>query len=51
VRIVNLPDVKQRFQADAAEPVGESPEEFRAFLASEIARWTKLAKAAGIRAD
>lgn len=51
VRIVNLPDVKQRFQVDAAEPVGSSPEQFQAFLASEIARWTKVAKAAGIRAD
>jgi len=51
VRIVSLPDVKQRFQLDAAEPVGNSPEQFQAFLASEIARWTKVAKAAGIRAD
>jgi tripartite-type tricarboxylate transporter receptor subunit TctC len=51
VRIVHLPDVKQRFQFDAAEPVGSSPAEFRTFLASEIARWTKVVKDAGIKAE
>ena len=50
-RIVHLPDVKQRFQVDAAEPVGNSPEEFSAFLAAEIARWTKVVRDAGIKAD
>ena len=50
-RIVQLPEVKQRFAADAADPVGSSPEEFTAYLRSEIARWTKVVKAAGIKAD
>jgi tripartite-type tricarboxylate transporter receptor subunit TctC len=51
VRIVHLTDVKQRFQLDAAEPVGSSPEQFSAFLAAEIARWSKVVKDAGIKAD
>ena len=50
-RVAQLPDVKQRFAADAADPVGSSPEEFTAFLRSEIARWTKVVKAAGIKVD
>jgi len=50
-RIAHLPDVKQRFAVDAADPVGSTPEEFAAFLRSEIARWTKVVKAAGIKAD
>ena len=50
-RIVHLPEVKQRFSIDAADPVGNSPEEFTAYLKSEIARWTKVVKDAGIRVD
>jgi tripartite-type tricarboxylate transporter receptor subunit TctC len=46
-----LPEVKQRFAADGADPIGSSPEEFAAYLRSEIARWTKVVTAAGIRAD
>jgi tripartite-type tricarboxylate transporter receptor subunit TctC len=50
-RIVGLPDVRQRLLNDAAEPVGSSPAEFTAYLKSEIAKWTKLVKDAGIRVD
>jgi tripartite-type tricarboxylate transporter receptor subunit TctC len=50
-RIAHLPDVKQRFAVDAADPVGSTPEEFTAYLRSEIARWTKVVKAANIRVD
>ena len=51
VRIVHLPDVKQKLQLDAAEPVGSTPEEFSAHLRAEVARWTKVVKAAGIKAE
>ena len=49
-RIVHLPDVKQRFQVDTAEPVGNSPVQFATFLKAEIARWSKVVRDAGIRA-
>ena len=51
VRVVQLPDVKQKLQLDAAEPVGSTPEEFSAHLKAEIARWTKVVKAGGIKVD
>jgi tripartite-type tricarboxylate transporter receptor subunit TctC len=51
VAILQLPDVRQRLQLDAADPVGSSPEEFGAFLRSEIAKWSKVVSDAGIRAD
>src|SRR5206468_2362707 len=35
VRIVYLPDVKQKLQLDAAEPVGSTPEQFAALLKAE----------------
>lgn len=51
VRIVHLPDVKQKPQLDAAEPVGSTPEEFTAHLKAEVARWTKVVKATGIKVE
>jgi hypothetical protein len=32
-------------------PVGNSPEEFKTFFASEIDRWSTVAKKAGIKMD
>jgi tripartite-type tricarboxylate transporter receptor subunit TctC len=51
VRVIQLPDVKQKLLLDAADPVGSSPEEFHAFLKADIARWTKVAKDAQIKVD
>ncbi|MEY4864126.1 MAG: hypothetical protein RLZ51_2221 [Pseudomonadota bacterium] len=47
-RIVALPDVRERLSTQAAEPVGSSPEEFRAYVRSEVERWGKVARAANI---
>jgi tripartite-type tricarboxylate transporter receptor subunit TctC len=51
VRALRTPEVMQRLAADGAEPVGSSPEEFAAFIKSEIDKWAKVARAAGIRAE
>jgi tripartite-type tricarboxylate transporter receptor subunit TctC len=51
VRIIQLPDVRQKFAVNASEVVGSTPAEFTAYLTSEIARWTKVAKDANIRVD
>ncbi|MBI2295508.1 MAG: tripartite tricarboxylate transporter substrate binding protein [Betaproteobacteria bacterium] len=42
------PDVAQRLAADGSTPVGSSPEEFGALIKSEIAKWRKLVKDAGL---
>jgi len=39
--------VKERLAADGAEPVGNSPEEFQAFIKVEIQRWAPVVKAIG----
>jgi tripartite-type tricarboxylate transporter receptor subunit TctC len=49
--IVMLPDVKQRLAALGIEPVGSTPEETEAFLRSEMAKWSKVIRAAGIKAE
>lgn len=50
-RIVQLPDVAQRFQLDGAEPVGSTPKEFAAFLKAEMQKWSKVIKDAGIKPE
>jgi tripartite-type tricarboxylate transporter receptor subunit TctC len=50
-RIVQLPDVSQRFQLDGAEAVGSTPKEFAAFLKAEMQKWSKVIKDAGIKPE
>jgi tripartite-type tricarboxylate transporter receptor subunit TctC len=50
-RIVHLPEVTQRFQLDGAEAVGSSPKAFAAFLKSEMQKWSKVIKDAGIKPE
>jgi tripartite-type tricarboxylate transporter receptor subunit TctC len=45
---LKAPDVLNRLTPDGAEPVGSSPEELRQHLITEIARWRKVVKEAGI---
>ena len=51
VKILAVPEVKERFAREGAEPVGNTPEQFGAFIRLEIAKYAKLIKAAGLRAD
>ena len=45
---LKAPEVVQRLGADGSTPVGSSPEQFSAHVKSEIARWRKLVKDAGL---
>jgi tripartite-type tricarboxylate transporter receptor subunit TctC len=49
--MVTLPDVKERLDTLGFEPVANTPEECTAFFRAEMAKWSKVIKAAGIRAD
>jgi len=51
VRALNSPDLKSRLTNDGADPVGNTPEQYTAFVENEIAKWTKVIKAAGIKAE
>jgi tripartite-type tricarboxylate transporter receptor subunit TctC len=50
-KIVHLPEIKERLQAQGSDPVGSSPEECDAFMKSEVAKWAKVAKDAGIKPE
>jgi len=45
------PDVKERLATLGAEGVGNSPDEFRAFVKAEIAKWARVVKAAGLKVE
>jgi tripartite-type tricarboxylate transporter receptor subunit TctC len=49
VRAVNTPELRARFLDQGAEPVGNSPEQYTAFIQNELAKWAKVIKAAGIK--
>ena len=51
VRIARLPDVIARLKPLGIESVGNSSEEFARILASDIARWTEVAKAGNIKME
>lgn len=51
VAIMALPEMRERFLAQAAEPVGNRPEEYAAFIQSEIVKWAKVVKEAGLKVD
>jgi tripartite-type tricarboxylate transporter receptor subunit TctC len=51
VKAIRAPDLKAILDVEASEPIGNSPEQFAAILKTEVARWAKVVKAAGIKAD
>ena len=51
ISITKSPEVVQIFQRDGAEVVGSTPREFSAFLKTEMQKWSKVIKDAGIQAD
>jgi len=50
-RILRLPDVKERLASLDFEAVGNTPEEFGAYMKKELATWAKVMKESGIKAD
>jgi tripartite-type tricarboxylate transporter receptor subunit TctC len=51
VRVLNLPEVRERFRTLGVEVIASSPEQFAQHLKSEIAKWGKVVRDAKIRVD
>jgi tripartite-type tricarboxylate transporter receptor subunit TctC len=51
VRIVGLPDIREKLAGMGVEPLGNSSEETAEWIRREIARYGPVVKAAGIKAD
>ena len=50
-KAVHDPEVKQRFEAEGAVPVGSTPAEFAAFFRKEAEKWGDVAKRSGTKLD
>jgi tripartite-type tricarboxylate transporter receptor subunit TctC len=51
VRIVNLPDIREKLDGMGVDPLGNSSEQVAEWIRREIARFGPVVKAAGIKAD
>lgn len=51
VKAMNAPDTKERLSAMGGEPASSTPEQTADFVRSEYARWSKVIKEAGIKAE
>jgi len=51
VKALQHPDVKQRLTGIGFEIVGSSPDEFGAYIRSEIKKWAKVVKASGAKPE
>ena len=51
VRALKLPEVRDRLLSQSTEPVGNTPQEFAAFMRSEHAKWAKVIKAANVKVE
>ena len=51
VKVLAMSDVRERLRDQGYETVGSTPEQFGAYIRSELAKWSKVIKSAGIKAE
>jgi tripartite-type tricarboxylate transporter receptor subunit TctC len=50
-RALEKPEMRNQLSAQGAEPIGNSPQEFAAFIRAEIDKWAAVIRASGARKD
>jgi tripartite-type tricarboxylate transporter receptor subunit TctC len=51
VKILKLPEVRERLQSMGIEVAGNAPEQFAAFMRSETTKWGRIVKDSGAKVD
>ena len=51
LKVLQVPAMRARLQEFGVEPVGNSPEQFDAYIRDAVERWNRVVRAAGIRLD
>ena len=51
LRILAMPDVRERFQGQGVEPVGSTPEQFGEHIKGQMAKWARVVQDAGVKAE
>ena len=50
-KVLAQPEIAKRLASDGLEPVGSTPEQFRAFLAADKRKWGRVVKDADVKAE
>ncbi len=50
-RVLKAPEMRERFISQGADPVGSTPEAFAEHMKNETAKWARLVKASGAKAE
>jgi tripartite-type tricarboxylate transporter receptor subunit TctC len=50
-KALESPEVRERFAGQGALPIGDTPEQFAAYIRSEIEKWTQVVKFSGAKID
>lgn len=50
-KVLNSPELRERFLVQGTEPLGGTPDDFDVFIRSERDKWAKVIKAAGTKLD
>jgi tripartite-type tricarboxylate transporter receptor subunit TctC len=51
LKVLQMPDTRNRLMSQGGDPVGNTPEQFAALIQEEITKWSKLIQAAKIKID
>ena len=51
VKALNAPDLKDLFHTQGLDPAPSTPEQFGAYIKSELGKWAKVIKTSGAKAD
>jgi tripartite-type tricarboxylate transporter receptor subunit TctC len=51
IKAIAAPDIRDRMSAEGAEFIGDTPEQYTAFIKSEIAKWAKAVRASGAKPE
>ena len=51
VKIMNTPDVREKFSQQGVDPASSTPDEFAQMIRDEVTRWGKVIRSAGIKLE
>ncbi|MDB5812414.1 MAG: hypothetical protein JWN94_4536 [Betaproteobacteria bacterium] len=51
IKALVLPEVRDRLVSQGIDPVGNTPDQFAAYIRSEIVKWAKIIKSTGVTAE